>query len=348
MARQAYARFLTQGQARPPTQRDNVTRRPRFPTSPSHLSATRQKANKLTGLLSAGALANGLRLMAAHAQGQVQPAVTFFCRIPGTDAFIAIASDGHQVIAYACDGATNNLGDNFNSTIDQATNGVLTLQTGDSSDLLAIDATTLPSVLTGSGSIQGVFTENGANYPFTTQAAVRPAGLLIAPSQALTDGSTADGGWITLNDGSVRGSFSTQAPGASQPTNFGQSGTLGQSMQMAPAVMSQVNAAQVPAFSPNLREAAQGSTSMLALPVTLPSAAASTTAAAPRPQASPQPLPPPRPQSHPLPTTPHSGSASVTRPPTQAAQASPRVSSSTAAVSMGVGALHSAYVPKVE
>ena len=215
----------------------------------------------LGGLLVGGSLGHGQGVSAAPAQVQSD---TFVGQLSGLDAFIGIGSDGYSVTAYICDGANNAVGDNFQGTVDQASGGVLTLQAANSDTLsLNVDSSTLPGLLVPDGNITGALTTaDGNSYPFSTEAAVSPAGLFLADSQTMPDGSVADGGWVVLNDGEVRGSFSAQ------DTDFGHSGVLGQGLQFARTVTPQLTMTEVPTFGQNLNQVFLGGGGMIRLPIT--------------------------------------------------------------------------------
>ena len=226
----------------------------------SHLSRFRF-ALLLAGLIAVfGVLGQGQRLPAAHAQVQAD---TFVGKLDGLDAFIGIGTDGYTVTAYVCDGANNSLGDNFQGTIDQASDGVLTLQASNG-DLLSlnVDQTSIADAFVPDGNITGALTTaDGSSYTFSTEAAVAPGGLFLANPQTMPDGSTADGGWVVLNDGEVRGSFSL--PG----TDFGHSGFLGGGVQFAPSVFPQLAPTQLPNFGQDLTRIFTGGGGPLTLPV---------------------------------------------------------------------------------
>ena len=208
----------------------------------------------------AGVLGHGQGIPAAHAQIQAD---TFVGTMDGLDAFIGVGSDGYNVTAYICDGSNNNLGDNFSGTVDQASNGVLTLQAVNG-DLLTLnfDQTTIDSVFAPDGGVTGTLTNAaGSSYTFSTEAAVAPGGLFLANSQTVADGSAADGGWVVLNDGEVRGSFSLRG------ANFGHSGFLGNGLLFAPAVTPQLALPQLPIFGQNLGQVFLNGGGPLTLPV---------------------------------------------------------------------------------
>jgi hypothetical protein len=215
----------------------------------------------LAGLFAiASVLGRGHGVPAAHAQIASD---TFVGKVDGLDAFIGIGSDGYNVTAYVCDGANNNLGDNFQGTIDQASNGVLTLQ-AQNGDLLTLnfDQTTIDSVFVPDSSVTGTLTlASGSNYSFSTEAAVAPGGLFLANGQTMADGSAGDGGWVVLNDGEVRGAFSLGQ------ANFGHSGVLGGTLLFAPALAPQLVVPQLPNFGQNLNQVFLGGGGTLTLPV---------------------------------------------------------------------------------
>ncbi len=125
--------------------------------------------------------------------------------IDGTDAFIAIVSDGQYVMGYVCDGAGASMGDMFRGSIAQAVDGMLSL-TSDNNSLLTLnaDAVSLPQMLVPDGTLSGTYTNGNGSYTFTIQPAIDPAGLYDA-DQSLTDGTGMEGDTIVLNDGESRG-----------------------------------------------------------------------------------------------------------------------------------------------
>ena len=146
----------------------------------------------------------------------------FAGKLTGVDAFIGLSFDNQNVTAYVCDGAANKIGDNFTGKISQASSGQLKLQ-ADNKDTLTInaDASKL-SQLGNSGNLTGSLSlANGATYQFSGEPAFPPAGLYLADSQTLPDGSKADGGWVVLNDGEVRGNYSHTSKGSSKETSYG-------------------------------------------------------------------------------------------------------------------------------
>jgi hypothetical protein len=48
--------------------------------------------------------------------------------LSGMDAYVALVSDSNALVAYVCDGDGHRVAEDFNGTIDQSRNGVLTLQ----------------------------------------------------------------------------------------------------------------------------------------------------------------------------------------------------------------------------
>jgi hypothetical protein len=145
---------------------------------------------------------------AVPARGQAQ-ANTFLGRISGTDAFVAVVTDGDRITAYACDGAENGIADSFNGFAHDASNGSLTLSSEDSGALLTIqaDATTLPAVLSSGGSLAGSLqTTDGQSHDWSGDPASGP-GALYHSDDTLPDGNGGEGWWIVLNDGDVRGSY---------------------------------------------------------------------------------------------------------------------------------------------
>ncbi|HNC09053.1 MAG TPA: hypothetical protein PLX14_10140 [Anaerolineales bacterium] len=115
-------------------------------------------------------------------------------RVDGTDAFIAIASNGSEVLAYICDG----------QTITQWLHG----DAGDKVDLdtgnidISADGNSLLAALTVD-SASGSITYNGQTYTFTAERAAGDAGLYR--SEETINGENWVGGWVVLNDGQLRG-----------------------------------------------------------------------------------------------------------------------------------------------
>jgi hypothetical protein len=154
----------------------------------------------------------------ARAQSAADNAVdTFVGTLNGLDAYVAIVSDGTGVVAYVCDGGNQTLAEDFAGGIDQAENGVLSLQ-GDKGTLLQlnIDATTLPGLLGTNGHISGtVLTTDGHSYGFSTDPATGSGGLYHADPQTVSDGSQAEGWWVRLNSGGLFKGNLDGLPGAS-------------------------------------------------------------------------------------------------------------------------------------
>src|SRR5437762_4218821 len=61
---------------------------------------------------------------------------TFVGRVPGTDLFVGIQTDGNWLIAYLCVGPHHEIGDFYSASVTTAQDGVLTLDTDDSDDLI--------------------------------------------------------------------------------------------------------------------------------------------------------------------------------------------------------------------
>jgi hypothetical protein len=199
------------------------------------------------GLLAiAGTLGLGGRAQPTLAQAGSR---TFVGQVDGTDAFIAVVTDGTAVGAHVCDGDDNSIADYFYGSADPETNGgVSRLLTGDSMDVLTLNAdlTSLPGIVASSGSLTGGFqTADGASHTWSADPASGP-GALYHADQTLPDGTAAEGWWVVLNDGEVRGSFATASSSnpASQRT-VGMSLVRGRPPQMtqSASVSPQVGAA---------------------------------------------------------------------------------------------------------
>ncbi len=142
----------------------------------------------------------------AVAQGEQR---TFVGRVAGTEAFVGIVTDGNWLIAYLCDGPHHELGDFYSGPVGEARDGVLTLATEDSEDLLLvyIDAGSLAGVLRSGGNLDGEFlTPDRVSFSFTAEPARGP-GAFYRMDETLPDGTEVEGGWVVLNTGEIRGQF---------------------------------------------------------------------------------------------------------------------------------------------
>jgi len=142
--------------------------------------------NGVRGLLLAGALLFGGTFAQAR-EGN------FVGYLEGTDAFVAIVSDGEEVLAFVCDGealvvwlrgAVENGSLVLNSPASAAQRYLLETQLG--------------------ASAEGSLFLNGERLPFTAEAAIGEAGLYRA--EETLDGVDYVGGWIVDQNGEQRGS----------------------------------------------------------------------------------------------------------------------------------------------
>jgi hypothetical protein len=68
-----------------------------------------------------------------------------------------------------------------------------------------VDSTTLPNLITAGGPIIGnLIAADGGSYFVRLEPAVAPGALWIQ-DEVLSDGAQVEGGWVVLNDGSIRG-----------------------------------------------------------------------------------------------------------------------------------------------
>jgi hypothetical protein len=114
-------------------------------------------------------------------------------RLPGTDALVAVVSDGHEVVAYVCDGPAA-LGERFFGTLEGG-RAALRSAGGAELDVSVVD-----------GTATGTFTAAAAGatpVAFTTAPATGEAGLYFA--DGIVDGGVYGAGWIVLADGAQTG-----------------------------------------------------------------------------------------------------------------------------------------------
>jgi hypothetical protein len=173
----------------------------------------------LLGLIAIGsASAHGEQVQPVLAQGAQ---LTFVGSVEGTDAFIGIVTDGDRLIAYVCDGADTGIADFYTGAAHDAAAGMLTLKTDDGPDVLtlATDAARLPGLAGSGNSLTGSFVmADGVSHAFSAELASGP-GALYRTDETMADGTDAEGGWVVLNSGDVRGSLNkTQPNGASTAT----------------------------------------------------------------------------------------------------------------------------------
>jgi hypothetical protein len=112
-------------------------------------------------------------------------------RLSGTDALVAVVSDGDEVVAYVCDGPAA-LGERFFGILDGG-RAVLRSDGGAELDLTVVD-----------GTATGTFTAaGGIPVAFTTAPTTGDAGLYFA--DGIEDGRVYGAGWIVLADGTQTG-----------------------------------------------------------------------------------------------------------------------------------------------
>jgi hypothetical protein len=160
---------------------------------------------------------------AAPVRGQAQSNM-FLGRIDGTDAFVAVVTDGDRITAYACDGAENGIADSFSGFASGAVNGAVTLASDDSAAQLTIqaDTTALSGLLSAGGTLTGSLqTVDGQTHGWSADQASGPGALYHSDDQ-FPDGNGGEGWWIVLNDGDVRGTYGLRSVNATfGPTTVG-------------------------------------------------------------------------------------------------------------------------------
>ena len=136
-----------------------------------------------------GALVAGLLAVAGCGGSDTEPVRetgSFVGRLAGSDAFVALVTNGEVAEGYVCDGRT---GKRFTGTLD-----------GARAELLADDGTRLVATLRD-GRAQGTLAEGGRELAFTADAARGEAGYYRAEAP---DGRRL-ASWIVLADGRQRG-----------------------------------------------------------------------------------------------------------------------------------------------
>jgi len=132
-------------------------------------------------------------LQACGGGGNATKAGSFVGRVEGTDAFIALVSDGTKVGGYVCDG--NRVSTWFE--VADISGGKASLATRDGQALG--EATLSGDTATGTVSI------SGADHAFAAQLATGDAGLYRAVKGKAGQPGSVEVGWIVLGDGSQRG-----------------------------------------------------------------------------------------------------------------------------------------------
>jgi hypothetical protein len=110
-------------------------------------------------------------------------------KVDGTDAYIAIASNGEEVMAYICDGKT--ITQWYRG---QATTGGLDLAAGSAK---------LQAQLTVDAANGSITLADGESFNFQATRAAGDAGLYRL--EETVDDETWTAGWVVLNDGQLRG-----------------------------------------------------------------------------------------------------------------------------------------------
>lgn len=128
----------------------------------------------------------------------------FVGRVAGTDAFVAVVTDGETAIGYVCDG--QGISEWFEGTV-----------TGDALNLTSPGGAELTATLAHTG-VKGSFTAAaGETFNFTADAAAAPAGLFRLDDTIA--GEPYKGGWIILPNGEQRGTLTTSEGAGCTATN---------------------------------------------------------------------------------------------------------------------------------
>jgi hypothetical protein len=145
-------------------------------------------------------------LLASPAAAQEEIAPTFVGRVDGTDAYIGLVTNGDDLFVYICDGTALTLHDEFHGAAHDAENGVIAMQSQNGHILgIRVDAGSLSEIMaTGSAITGNLISAEGGGYSVRLGRAVAPGGLWVQ-EEVLSDGTVIEGGWVVLNDGSIRG-----------------------------------------------------------------------------------------------------------------------------------------------
>lgn len=117
---------------------------------------------------------------------------TFVGRVDGTDAYVAVVTDGDEVLAYLCD--SEKLWNYLDGSQDDDR-----ITAGDDTAAVLLDATLDGDTISGTVTLP----TDGSSHAFTAVAATGEAGLFTLEQESAE--SVGQGGWIRLADGSVRG-----------------------------------------------------------------------------------------------------------------------------------------------
>ncbi len=148
-------------------------------------------------------IVTGLIALMLAACGQERTQGSFVGQVAGTDAFVAVVTDGELVIGYVCDG--QGIGEWFQGRV---ADGVLTSARG---ARLALEV--------AKEGVSGTFTAvSGSSHSFTTEVATGSAGLYRLP-ETVVDDETYKGGWIVLPNGDQRGELTTSDGSGCAATN---------------------------------------------------------------------------------------------------------------------------------
>ena len=133
----------------------------------------------------------------APARAAVEAKGAFVGKVDGTDAYVALVSDGRRVLGYVCDSKKLSRWIDV-STIRDGT-AALATRTGDD----------LGEAMISGGRASGTITIDGEPHPFRAVPASGEAGLYRAAHVDRKDGTLREGeveaGWIVLADGTQRG-----------------------------------------------------------------------------------------------------------------------------------------------
>ena len=169
-------------------------------TTPSRRRATASWAAALTVAVALAGCGDddATSTVGSTPAGQAPAKGTFVGKVDGTDAYVAIVSDGSRVLGYVCDSKK------LSRWIDVATihDGKATLSSRSGDDLGDASLST--------GRVSGTIVVAGRSHAFRAVPASGRAGLYRAARVDRTDGklgeNEVEAGWIVLPDGTQRGS----------------------------------------------------------------------------------------------------------------------------------------------
>ncbi len=127
---------------------------------------------------------------------------SFSGAVPGTDAFIALTTNGATSLSYICD--SKQVSTWFNGPV-----------TGNAIDITAANGNHLKATLAATGAT-GTVTMGGKDFPFTAPSSGGNGGLFRAEQSV--NGGNVVGGWIVSADGQQRGAVGQAKEGKEEIT----------------------------------------------------------------------------------------------------------------------------------